>query len=235
MTKSDLQQDALQDMASDKDSGGGCGERGGGSRRDTVLPPVDSSLTPISAEGAPSTESTLQYMEQRFLEHERNDLDSGDRTLDDGAYQFTVDTLRNFDDEDVEDSNTLPKPPMLTKNGTIEHSVAPHRLKGACRNSTPPQNAPVETHKDFHYADYDGGFAVGLEGYHRDGCLEKHANFSMMPKNWRTKMMARLLSNGWGSKFLSIRVVPKSPKTHSDTGIESRWTVPVFSFTTTRQ
>ena len=50
-------------------------------------------------------------MKQRLLEHERNYIDAGDRTLDDGAHQFIHDTLRtNWDDSN--DDVDVPNLPM---------------------------------------------------------------------------------------------------------------------------
>ena len=106
-------------VATDGSAGGHTGG-GGGCRRPTVLPP-DSTQTPTTARGMPSTDvpktrkTILQDMSQSLLGHERNYIDAGDRTLDDGAHQFILDTLRtNWDDSN--DETDVPNLPILTKN-----------------------------------------------------------------------------------------------------------------------
>jgi len=60
MTQTDLQQDALQDLVSEKGTEGGGVGRSGDRRCETVLPPIDSSPTPTTAggRGNPSTACT---------------------------------------------------------------------------------------------------------------------------------------------------------------------------------
>jgi len=184
MTKSkqDLQQDALQDMLSEKDTGRGAGASAAASRTDTGLPTVDFSLPPTPVRGTPSTDvpktrkTILQDMEQRLLEHERNDIDAGDRTLDDGTHQVILDTLRTNWDDSNDETDVLNLP---------NYPIPPKSLTRGCTNFSPPQNSPpksdcAQTQQGIHFGDgsfhfggYDGGFTVGLEGEYRDGCLER--------------------------------------------------------------
>ena len=174
-------QQALQNVMPEQDTVVGCVERVAGRRHDTGRPPVNS-LPSIGA--SPMTRKSIhRNMLQRLTQHERNDIDSGDRSLDDGAYQFTVDTLRNWDDSD--DETDVPNLPMLTKNDLPNLPIPPKSLTRGCSNSNIPQNPPqksdcAQTHHGFHsgeggfhFGGYDGGFTVGIEGEYRDGYLER--------------------------------------------------------------
>ena len=171
-------QQALQNVMPEQDTVVGDGGRAA-VRHAAVSPPVNS-LPSIGA--SPMTRKSihrnmLQYMEQRLLEHERNDIDAGDRSLDDAEYQIILDTLRNFDDEDVEDSNTLPKPPMLTNPiaDTGEKSLTPRLLTGGFPCSFSPES-PTVTPTDvveFSHAGYDGGVVVGFDGTWDDYKFER--------------------------------------------------------------
>ena len=188
-TQQKRKQNALQDIVSDKDSGGGCGERGGGSRRDTVLPPIDSSQTPIPAEGTPSTtvsktrESIIREMRDRFDAWWRGDIE-----LDDGEFDFITNTIGtpHYEDENL---------PSLTENAD---EMSPDTLIGGVPNisipTTPPQNThfaqthhgfhsgdgntqPARMYTGFHFGGYDGQTAIGIEGRWMVGRLEKICQF----------------------------------------------------------
>ena len=183
MTRTDLQQDVLQDMVSEKDTGVGCVERAGGSPTDTVLPPIDSSPTPIPARGNPSTnapktrKSILRDMQDKLSAWFRDEIYLSDEDLD-----FITTTLGSAN----HDSNL----PSLTKTAD---SAPPDTLIGGCPNFSIPTSLPQNTHftqanhdfhsgdgkmyKGFHFGGYDGQTEIGIEGYWLLDCLEKICKF----------------------------------------------------------
>ena len=158
MTRTDLSQNALPAIRPAQDTLGGAGS----GTDSPAPPPAPSSPSPVPrthARGAPSTDAP-KTRQTILREHERNDIDSGDRSLDDGTHQFILDTLRtNWDDSD--DETDAPNLPMLTTNDLPNLPISPKSLTRGCPNAHIPQNAPqsfpcAQPHHGFHFGGYDG-------------------------------------------------------------------------------